>query len=128
MAIENSLNSILHALRFSNLHFVTQETPHSLYFTVRKKHVLNLNDLQQSNFCSVSDLERNNDCLEIKIKVFENELDTLKLEYESEISDHEATVKVRNELANELKRNSVVIDNLKNENDVIKDEKSQDCV
>ena len=37
MEIERSLNYILHTLRNSNLHLSAQETPHSLYLSIRKK-------------------------------------------------------------------------------------------
>ena len=110
MSIEDSLNGLANALRNSNLHYSAQETPYSLYIIVRKKLILNQIRNPKIPPCSLSlvkDLQESNDALKHKVNMLENELETLKSDYEAEISDHADTMKTKNVLMNEVKSNPI---------------------
>ena len=63
VSVQQSCDAILHSIRFSNLHFTMQETPFSLYVTVRKKHVMDKIEPIENN-----DTLLNSELVEIKEK------------------------------------------------------------
>ena len=62
-SIQKQSAEILRCVRSSNLHFIVQETPFSIYITVRKKLVTEAKDAIE-NECS-DDVEKLNNKLEI---------------------------------------------------------------
>ena len=113
MDIEKPLTLILQALRHSNLHFSAQETPHSLYLSIRKKF-LNQHradsdapkpSTSSSNPVTNRDLEDKCDKLEKAIKA-------LTSDYDNEISDHEKAVKKRDELARSVLQSQSILENV----------------
>ena len=106
MEIEYSLNQILKSLRQSNLHFSAQETPYSLYLTIRKKEI----ELQKQINLPVSSRDENheieNKSLKEKCDNLENFIEALKKDLECEIDEHEAVVRERNELIKKALENA----------------------
>ena len=63
VSVQQSCDAILRSIRFLNLHFTMQETPFSLYVTVRKKHVMDKIEPIENN-----DTLLNSELVEIKEK------------------------------------------------------------
>ena len=104
MDVEHSLNHILHSLRQSNLNFSAQETPYSLYLTVRKKKI----DFQkQRDFRSSKSENYHEQNLYLKEKCgsLEKALEALKNDLESEISNNEDVIRERDELVKKVLKN-----------------------
>ena len=93
MDIEKSVNLILHSIRQSNLHYSAQKTPHSIYFSIRKK-LLNISSVIQkpTSLNSISYEEQ----LEEKCKKLENQIESIKNNFEKEIEDHQKVLKESN--------------------------------
>ena len=116
MAVENSLNQVLQVVRKSCLHFSAQETPHSLYISLRKKLIGNKEISPYFTPTSSPNYEKKIDDLSKQCKTLENALEGVKRELEQEISDHEETVKLKDKLVKQLG----VDDTLKKENEGLK--------
>ena len=113
MDIESSLNLILHNLRRSNLHFSAQETPHSLYLSIRKKFLnQNCNILYPPIPSSLASSEE-------KCAKLENHIEALTREYEKEISDHEKVAREKDDLAKSKLKSECTIDNLEVQNKLL---------
>ena len=119
MDIESNLNQILQVLRASDLHFSSQETPYSLYITVRKKikqnrkvptHVVPI--LSSNHSDKVSDLKK-------ECQLLENSLERAKSEFNQEIVEHEKTVKEKAEIGRQLASKDKLNENLKQEREVL---------
>ena len=77
ISAHETCDEIVNSVKSSNLHFILQETPHSVYITIRKKFV---NEAFAKN-----DEENNSKQTYISLKsAYEN----LKNEFDKEIEDH----------------------------------------
>ena len=101
METVKSCNDVRQSLVDSGLHYFINESPHSIWITIRKKF-LNIppGNFPQSRSLDVvqvkkEDVEAELKGLEEKHKLLEAAYEKLRFEYESEISDHQET-KVEN--------------------------------
>ena len=120
MNVEQSLNQILHSIRLSNLHFSSQETPHSLYLSIRKK-TLN----QNSSFLPPAPPSSNckeRDTFKDKCEMLENKIESIRKEFESEISEHKKVFKESSDRAAKILRQTKVIEQLESDNKSLKAE------
>ena len=142
--LQKSCDEIIRSIRSSNLHFTTQETPFSLYITVRKKlinkqfdsvsenELLNYELLKLKEKCDV--LCQNNDELSniLKMKDKENEihkksvydlsqkLEKAKLEVQEAIAEIKDVKKKHDNLVQNTKKVNDDLTRIKSENDTIK--------
>ena len=114
MDIETNLNQILQVLRNSGLHFSSQETPYSLYITIRKKFKQN----REAPAHCVPILSSNHGDKECKL--FENSLERAKSEFNQEISEHEKTVKEKVEIGRQLASQEKLNETLRQESEVLR--------
>ena len=99
-----SCDVIRQSLVTSNLHYFINESPHSIWITVRKKFMnTELGDKAAGCFESpaliVKDTEkisRDFNLLMDKYNSLVNAFETMKVNYEHEINEHEATIKEKN--------------------------------
>ena len=89
MTAHETCDKLVNAVKSSNLHFVLQETPHSVYITIRKKFVIKIND----------DIIINNDFDRLETK-----FDNLKQDYEKKIASHEETLQLVKILEDKLEK------------------------
>ena len=97
MEVGDSVNQVLEALRNSCLHFSAQETPYSLFITVRKKFTTNKNDPSPQKLNTKNKEEENCD-LRKQFQKLENCLESLRNDLEKEIDDHADTTNERKNL------------------------------
>ena len=115
MAMEYNLNQVLQVLRHSDLHFSAQETPYSMYISIRKKmrkHEANPPPLSYGPE-EICDLKR-------QCKSLENALEAVKNELSQEIDAHEETMEEKNNLDRRLTSSEELNDNIKNKNEELK--------
>ena len=98
MDLEASLNQVLQVLRNSGLHFSAQETPHSLYISIRKKFKQNRE--ASSQFVPIPSSKNDEKIRDLtkECKLLENSLERAKHELIQEIDDHKRTVKEKVEV------------------------------
>ena len=109
-------DEILRCIRSSNLHFTTQETPYSLYVTVRKKMIN-----EQSEFESLSENELvNYELLKLKEKcdVLVQSNDELRNILESKDKENEINKKSVHDLSLKLEKAEIEIQEAIAENNV----------
>ena len=128
MNLESSLNQVLQVLRNSGLHYSAQETPYSLYISIRKKIRQNTETSSHVVPIQSSNPDEKNYDLTKECKVLENAFESAKHELDQEIDEHRRTMKENGELVKKLASNEKLIENLKQESEVLKEEISGlDC-
>ena len=81
LSVKNSVNHILNSVRESSLNFSTQETPYSLYISIRKS-------FSKPSEISKADIEDNTGADTHEETIIKNESDDLKNELKSLQSDN----------------------------------------
>ena len=124
MDIEKALNKILQSLRQSSLHFSATETPYSLYLTIRKKKI----HYQQNHqhlaplVSRTEDFQEENVSLKNYCDSLEKTVANLRNDLESEVRDHEAAIKDRDDLASLVNKSDVEVKELYEEISALKQE------
>ena len=115
-----SCNDVRQSLVNSRLHYFINESPHSIWITIRKKLIPNPdnlnNDLEDpTNAVPVKDEEfqDNNKNLEGRNRELEAAFDNIRNELESEIGDHKVTKDANERLNEQLNRKEETNLNLK---------------
>ena len=95
-------NELINAIKSSNLHFVLQETPHSVYITIRKKFV-------NETFVKINDENETRQAL----KCLETNYNSLKEDYERKIANHGEALKTLEDKLSEVESKSKLINRSK---------------
>ena len=118
MTVKEGTNLIRESLNNSNLHYFINESPHSIWITIRKR-LINCRDPDVKSLNATSTVNVKQEVITEERKVFKEELnrleaanDTLKLNFESEISQHEQVIKKVNQLTVEVSNKDKVIEDL----------------
>ena len=112
MDIEASLNQVLQVVRNSNLHFSVQETPYSLYISIRKKFKQNKEAPSQFVPIPISKQEEKIADLTKECELLENAMERAKNELIQEVDEHERTVKEKDEIERQLASRKKLNENL----------------
>ena len=107
--VQNSCEFILKNIRSSSLNYAVQETPFSLYLTIRKSFVKN-KTRSDSKPATSSPLVR-------ETEISREELETLKVECESLKNENQTLKKGYEEAIIECEENNMVIADLQNRNE-----------
>ena len=103
-SIENSCQGIISAVKSSSLNFGIQETPFSIYISVRKSYNKssnpNLKSKQQNG--AFYDVKSELDYLQTKIKHLENSNEILQRNYEETLNEAESITNQNCNLQNQL--------------------------
>ena len=101
--IHHSCQMIIDGVRSSNLNFSLQETPFSLYVTIRKSYYNTRNYSNRHNQSEpLLDSSKEIDALKAKYKLLEEALESLKEKYEDEINENETNQKTISALKNQV--------------------------
>jgi len=93
MTAHKTCDKLVNAVKSSNLHFVLQETPHSVYITIRKKFVI-------KPFAKINDdVVINNDFDRLETKY-----DNLKQDYDKKLASLEETLQLVKILEDKLEK------------------------
>lgn len=126
MSTMESTNIIRQSLVQSNLHYFLNESPHSIWITIRKR-LINPNQSFSSiptitasendtfQHARLYKIEEQHEILKEKYAKLERAFDSLQSDYATEISEHEVVIKEKNELKLEGLKKDGVIENLKGE-------------
>ena len=131
-----SANQIRQSLFQSNLHFFINESPHSMWITIRKRfrnnhfnpHEKGSTDEASEHAIDAEHLVKQviteDDYKKLKEKYaqLENDFESLKSDFDCEVSEHEAVIKERNKLSLGTSSKVSVIEQLKQELDALKSE------
>ena len=129
-----SANQIRHSLSQSNLHFFINESPHSMWITIRKRFMnKHFNPPKEGPAGDASEIdvehlvkqvktEDDYKKLQIKYKQLERAFESLKSDLYCEVSEHEAVIKEGNKLSLEISSKDRVIEQLKQEIGAFKSE------
>ena len=100
--VQSSCDFLLYSVRNSGLNFTSQETPFSIFLTLRKSFVKSFQPQIKSeeNKLFVKNLKAEN--LEEVNKKLEEALKNLKNDYEDAVADSEAKIKTIEELNNKI--------------------------
>ena len=88
-------DQIMKSIKNSNLHFILQETPHSVYITIRKKFV------RESEAHAKKEVQDDNSQ---ELLILQKAYDNLKLDFEEEIKHHEESKNLAKTLEDKLDR------------------------
>ena len=120
MDLEESLNQVLQVIRNSNLHFSVQETPYSLYISIKKKFNQNREAPSQSVPTPSSKQKGKIADLTKECVLLENAMERTKNQLIQEVDEHERTVKGKDEIERQLASRKKLNENLKQEGEALK--------
>ena len=115
MTLEASLNQVLQVSRNSGLHFSAQETPYSLYISIRKKFKEDREAPAQFVPISSSNQDEKITDLTKECKLLGNALEQAKNELIQEIDEHAKTVKEKDVIGRQLVSQESLNKNLRQE-------------
>jgi uncharacterized protein YhfF len=110
-----SCNDVRQCLVKSGLHYYINESPHSIWITIRKKFLNDRHSLSISAPSENRELNEDYSNLLEKYKQLEAAYDNLKNEFESEVGDHKETMDVKERLTEQLTKKEQANLNLKQE-------------
>ena len=122
MDVDYSLTQVLKVLRRSGLHFTAQDTPYSLFISIRKKSIQDKELSTNVAHIRGSKTEEKICDLKKQCAQLEKALDGVKNELQQEIDDHETTVMEKAKLVLQLTSKDKLNENLHKENESIKAE------
>ena len=113
VSAHEACDEVINAIKSSNLHFVLQETPHSVYITIRKKFV-------NKDFVKIS----GDTDTRTALRYLEIDHNNLKKDYKEKIATHEEAlnlVKTLKDKLDKVEENSIIESNMLKNESIVKE-------